>query len=29
LRHNCIDGLTREAVVARKAITRFIADKLL
>ncbi len=28
LRHNCIDGVTREAVVARKAITRFIADKL-
>lgn len=28
LRHNCIDGLMREAVVSRKAITRFIADKL-
>ena len=28
LRHNCIDGLTREAVVARKTITQFIADKL-
>jgi len=28
LRHNCIDGLMREAVVARKAITQFIADKL-
>lgn len=28
LRHNCIDGLMREAVVARKAITKFIADKL-
>ena len=28
LRHNCIDGLVREAVVARKAITEFIARKL-
>ena len=28
LRHNCIDGLQREAVVARKAITEFIAKKL-
>lgn len=28
LRHNCIDGLAREAVVARKAITEFIAKKL-
>jgi len=28
LRHNCIDGLMREAVVARKAITHFISDKL-
>lgn len=28
LRHNCIDGLMREAVVARKTITKFIADKL-
>ncbi len=28
LRHNCIDGLMKEAVVARKAITQFIADKL-
>jgi len=28
LKHNCIDGLMREAVVARKSITRFIADKL-
>ena len=28
LRHNCIDGLTREAVVSRKAITKFISDKL-
>lgn len=28
LRHNCIDGLDREAVVARKAITKFVADKL-
>lgn len=28
LRHNCIDGLLREAVVSRKAITKFIVDKL-
>ena len=28
LRHNCIDGIVREAVVARKAITEFIANKL-
>ena len=28
LRHNCIDGLMREAVVSRKTITQFIADKL-
>ncbi len=28
LRHNCIDGLVREAVVARKSITEFIANKL-
>jgi len=28
LRHNCIDGLAREVVVSRKAITRFISDKL-
>jgi len=28
LRHNCIDGLSREAVVARKTITQFIVDKL-
>jgi len=28
LRHNCIDGLAREAVVSRKAITQFIVDKL-
>jgi alpha-beta hydrolase superfamily lysophospholipase len=28
LRHNCLDGLAREAVVSRKAITQFIADKL-
>lgn len=28
LRHNCIDGLSREAVVARKAVTQFIVDKL-
>jgi len=27
LRHNCIDGLSREAVVSRKAITQFIADR--
>jgi len=28
LRHNCIDGLAREAVVARRAITQFIVEKL-
>lgn len=28
LRHNCIDGISREVVVARKAITQFIVDKL-
>lgn len=28
LRHNCIDGIVREAVVARKSITEFIANKL-
>ncbi len=28
LRHNCIDGLSREAVVARRTITSFIAKKL-
>lgn len=28
LRHNCIDGLAREAVKSRKAITQFIIDKL-
>lgn len=28
LRHNCIDGLMREAVVARRTITQFIVDKL-
>jgi len=28
LRHNCIDGLAREAVVARLTITKFIVDKL-
>jgi len=28
LRHNCIDGLAREAVVARRTITKFIVDKL-
>ncbi len=28
LRHNCIDGLSREAVVARQSITGFIAGKL-
>ena len=28
LRHNCIDGLVREAVVSRKMITEFIAKKL-
>ena len=28
LRHNCIDGISREVVSARKAITNFIVDKL-
>ncbi len=28
LRHNCIDGLSREAVIARKAIVAFIAETL-
>lgn len=28
LRHNCIDGISREVVVARKAITKFIVEKL-
>ncbi len=28
LRHNCIDGVMREAAVSRRTITRFIADKL-
>lgn len=28
LRHNCIDGATREAVYARRAITEFIVSKL-
>lgn len=28
LRHNCIDGLAKEAVLSRRAITQFIADKL-
>ncbi len=28
LRHNCIDGLAREAVIARQSMTKFIADKL-
>ncbi len=28
LRHNCIDGISREVVSARKAITKFIANKL-
>jgi alpha-beta hydrolase superfamily lysophospholipase len=28
LRHNCIDGLAREAVKSRRAITQFIVDKL-
>ena len=26
LRHNCIDGLAREAIVSRKAITKFITE---
>lgn len=28
LRHNCIDGLSREVVRSRRAITQFIVDKL-
>ena len=28
LRHNCIDGVSREVIAARKAITRFIVEKL-
>ncbi|NND82028.1 MAG: alpha/beta fold hydrolase [Gammaproteobacteria bacterium] len=28
LRHNCIDGISREVAVARRAITKFIAAKL-
>ena len=28
LRHNCIDGLAREAVLSRRAITQFLVDKL-
>lgn len=28
LRHNCIDGITREVVASRRTITKFIADKL-
>jgi len=28
LRHNCIDGISREVVTSRKAITKFIVDKL-
>lgn len=28
LRHNCIDGIMREAAVSRRTITQFIADKL-
>lgn len=28
LQHNCIDGMSREVTVARKAITQFIVDKL-
>lgn len=28
LRHNCIDGLAKEAVLSRRAITQFIVDKL-
>lgn len=28
LRHNCLDGLMKEAVVARQSVTQFIADKL-
>ena len=26
LRHNCIDGLTREAIISRKSISQFIAE---
>ena len=28
LRHNCIDGVMREAAVSRRTITKFIVDKL-
>ena len=28
LRHNCIDGVLREAAVARRTITKFIVEKL-
>ena len=28
LRHNCIDGISREAVMSRRAITQFIVQKL-
>lgn len=28
LRHNCIDGLAKEAVLSRRSITQFIVDKL-
>jgi alpha-beta hydrolase superfamily lysophospholipase len=28
LRHNCIDGVSREVVIARREITKFIVDKL-
>ena len=28
LRHNCIDGISREVVIARSVITQFIVDKL-
>jgi len=28
LRHNCVDGLAREAVIARRGIVQFIVDKL-
>ena len=28
LRHNCIDGVSREVVRSRRAITQFIIDKL-
>ena len=28
LRHNCIDGISREVVASRKTITKFIVDKL-